>query len=398
MEKSKTVGGILLVAGTTIGAGMLAFPLGTGLIGFMPSLVLLLLFWLLMLYSAFLFLELTVGEEKETNLISMAEHTLGKKGALVAWILYLFLLYALLTAYLAGSAPLIVGLFNHLFSLDLSALWGIVPLLLVFGLFVYQGALFVDRANRFLMGGLALSFCVLVFYLIPAVQPSFLLYSDLGYFKSAVSVVATAFGFHVIIPTLVNYLHRDIRALKKVILIGSAIPLVVYIFWEALILGILPIHGEGGIHQGFVDGSHAVILVARLLQHPFLLSVASLFSFFAIITSFLGVSLSLMDFLKDGLKMRRDHMGRLFLFVLTFTPPIFFTLTDPRAFLSALEYAGGFGVVSMLALLPAAMCWSKRYLLKKKAPFQVRGGKAALVAVMVISVLVMLIEAMNKYE
>ena len=40
MNLGRLLGGILLVAGTAIGAGMLALPVSTGLAGFYPSLFL----------------------------------------------------------------------------------------------------------------------------------------------------------------------------------------------------------------------------------------------------------------------------------------------------------------------------------------------------------------------
>src|SRR5206468_11353 len=89
--------------------------------------------------------------------------------------------------------------------------------------------------------------------------------------------------------------------------------------------------------------------------------VARFFSFFAIVTSFLGVSLSLMDFLADGFGIKKTRTGRIALYLMTFVPPLLITLIDPRAFLSALEYAGAFGVVTLLGLFPALMVWSGRY-------------------------------------
>ena len=53
----RLIGGILLVAGTTIGAGMLALPVVTGFVGFWPSLALFFVYWLYMTFTAFLMFE-----------------------------------------------------------------------------------------------------------------------------------------------------------------------------------------------------------------------------------------------------------------------------------------------------------------------------------------------------
>lgn len=74
--------------------------------------------------------------------------------------------------------------------------------------------------------------------------------------------------------------------------------------------------------------------------------------------------------------------------LLTFLPPFFITLVDPRAFLTGLEYAGAFGVVILLGLYPALMVWRGRYHGKfnPNAPYSdTPGGKLAVLAAIVIS-------------
>ena len=392
---NKLVGGILLVSGTTIGAGMLALPVCTGLAGFFPSVVLYVLFWIYMTYTAFLMLEVNLWmENKHTNLVSMAKQTLGRGGEIVSWITYLFLLYSLTTAYIAGSAPIVIDFIYTLTGYTLPSWAGSVPMLLIFGFFVYRGTQSVDYVNRLLMFGLAVAYIALAAFLTPHVEVSNLAHADWNHLWVAVSVVATSFGYHIIIPTLTTYLHRDLSQLKKVIFIGSLVPLIVYIIWELLVLGIVPL---SGLEQGLKGGTDGACLLSDYLQHPILAMIARCFSFFAIVTSFLGVSLSLSDFLADGLKIKKTHKGRAFLFVLTFLPPIVFTLTNPRAFFSALGYAGAFGVVILLGLLPALMAWSGRYRKQFTSTFQTPGGKIALIAAMGFSLAVIALEIASKF-
>nr|NGX29103.1 Tyrosine-specific transport protein [Candidatus Anoxychlamydiales bacterium] len=57
VKSNKFLGSVLLISGTTIGAGMLGLPVMTGFAGFFPTLALLFFFWLYMLVTAFLYLE-----------------------------------------------------------------------------------------------------------------------------------------------------------------------------------------------------------------------------------------------------------------------------------------------------------------------------------------------------
>src|SRR5579864_4112356 len=109
---SKLIGGILLVVGTTIGAGMLALPVATAQLGFWGATALLIACWAIMTASAFVLLEVNLLLPQNTNIISMAGATLGRFGQAMTWVVYLVLLYSILSAYIAGGGDL----FHMLFS------------------------------------------------------------------------------------------------------------------------------------------------------------------------------------------------------------------------------------------------------------------------------------------
>lgn len=391
--KNKVLGGALLVAGTTIGAGMLALPVVTGTAGFVPTLCLFVAYWMFMTYTAFLLLEVNLWLGDEINLISMARKTLGKWGEVVSWGVYLFLLYLLTTAYLAGGGPIVTDVLTMATGLVIPSWVGAIPLLLIFGFFVYEGTKYVDLVNRILMLGLVITYSMMVLLMVPHVDRGLLGFAAWSKTLSAVSVVATSFGFHIIIPTLTTYLNHDKKKLVKAIFIGSLIALIVYIIWEVITLGVVPINE---IITGYNDGTNGVDLLSNQLDHPIISPIADVFSLFAIITSFLGVTLSLTDFLADGLRIKKTHIGRIALFALTFIPPFVFILTYPNAFLRALEFAGAFGVIVLLALMPALMVWSGRYRKKLTGPLTVPGGKPALVLVIMISLVIIGLETFNK--
>ncbi len=393
---NRLVGGILLVAGTTVGAGMLALPIVTGAAGFIPSLVLFILYWLYMTFTALLILEVNLWMNKQTNLITMAKETLGNAGQVVSWVVYLFLLYTLTTAYIAGSTSIFLDAIDAFTGLSLPFWMGSSLLLAMFSLVVYKGTLLVDYINRFLILGLAITYILMVMFLTSHVQPTLLERMHWPALGIAVSIVSTSFGFHIIIPTLTNYLHRDVSKLRQVILIGSVIPLIVYIVWELLILGIIPLKGPHGLIEGYQKGVDGATLLSQVLENSQLAILARSFSLFAIITSFLGVSLSLSDFLADGLNIKKTRQGRIFLYLLTFLPPLLFTWTDPRVFLHALEYAGAFGVVTLLGLLPVLMVWKGRYVQHRQSSFTVPGGKVALIIALILSLGVIGLEILNK--
>lgn len=78
--KNRTLGSILIVAGTTIGAGMLAMPLASAGVGFGVTLGLLITLWALMCYTALLLLEVYQHVPADMGLGSLAARYLGRYG------------------------------------------------------------------------------------------------------------------------------------------------------------------------------------------------------------------------------------------------------------------------------------------------------------------------------
>lgn len=379
----------MLVAGTTIGAGMLGLPLVTGFAGFYPSILLILVYWLVMLYTAFMTLEVTLWFPYEVNFVTMAEKTLGSFGKWITWAVYLFLLYALTTAYLAGLNPLVLDFFECVFGWALPVWSGYIPILLLFGFFIYRGFAWVEHANRWMMCGMLLTFIFILIFLSPNVDSTLLQHRNWGALPIAFAVLATSFGYHIIIPSLVTYLDRNVEDCKRAIWIGSIVPVVVYIIWEWLSLGIIPVTGPLSLESAAATGMTSGELLAEITQFGMLKGALRIFSLFLIVTSFLGVSISLFDFLADGLRIKKTRIGKSALFFLTFIPPVLICLRNPYVFLDALDYAGAYGVVTLLVILPCAFIFFGRKEFSFSQYYRVRGGNVVLVLILIFAILVM---------
>jgi len=392
MKMNHFIGGILLVSGTTIGAGMLALPVMTSFVGFFPSLLIFGVCWLVMLLTAFCFLDVNCSIKGEVNLISMADKMLGTWGKVLSWIVYLLLLYSLTAAYIAAGTPLVQKGVHALIGYEMPYVLANFSLPVIFGAFVYLGTLGVDLVNRFLMFGLGLSFLLLIVFLPEHVQPALLLHVDFAPTYIALPVVITSFGYHIIIPTLTTYLNHDKKHLRLTLVIGSILPLVIYVLWQIGTLGIIPIEGKHSLMEAWKQGSSAVVPLAQIVASSSIRLTAYFFSFFAIVTSFLGVSLSLSDFLTDGFKLKKTWEGRLFAIALTFIPPLIFVLTYPRGFILALEYAGAF-VAILLIFLPAIMAWH----LKKPKFYKTAVGKTMLITLMLFAAFIVVIDILEQW-
>lgn len=388
---AKTIGGIFLVVGISIGAGILALPVTTSTSGFFPSFIMMIGCWMLMTFNALLVLEANLWFPQDSNIISMAKHTLGRFGEVTAWLSYLLLFYSLLSAYISAGADISNDLLATLGS-DIPIWVDALIFTIIFGSIVYQGTSKIDHVNRILVYLKFLVFFILVGFIIGHVKLPLLLEGKPKTVYTGLMVMVTSFGFASIVPTLRSYFDGDVKKLRQVIIIGSLIPLCFYIIWDFVILGALPLRGSNGLLHVLHSGRTTSQLIESLrvtVGNQWVTSSARTFSSICVITSFLGVALALSDFLADGLKVKKENKGKYFIYALTFLPPLSAVLFYPEAFLIALNYAGTFCTI-LLAVLPGLMVWRGRYHLKMPATFRMPGGRTILIFVLAISSLVTL--------
>lgn len=395
LKKSQRVlGAVLLVAGCCIGAGMLGLPLVTMTAGFLPTVVAFIISWAFMATTGLLLLEANLWFSQGVNLITLAEKTLGKTARTLVLFLFLFLFYCLMVAYLSGGGALISELAVQLFGIVLEPYYASIVMVALFGFVVFLGARDVDLVNRFLMAGLAVSYAVLMGLGIPHVKLSGMSEGVWKYAFPALPAMIISFGYHNLVPTLTTYLEGNVRHLRIAILAGSFIPLVIYLLWEGMILGILPKNGE---LQSAVDaGAMVTSLLRQTVGSSRVVEWMQAFAFFSLLTSFMPVGLSFVDFLADGLKMKKNNRGSLFLVSLVFLPPLIFSYFYPALFLTALNYAGAFGAVVLFGIIPVAMAWKGRYVEMRQGERLVPGGKPVLLLIAGFAGFVFLMQLINE--
>lgn len=388
---SKLVGSVLLIVGTSIGAGMLALPIATSQLGFVGSLLLLVGCWFVMTASAFLLLEVNLWLPPNSNIISMAKATLGPLGQLLAWVVYLSLLYSLLCAYIAGGSDL----FHNLLlmrAVNVPVSISSIVFTALFGAVVFMGIRAVDYTNRLLMFVKLGAYLLLVILLMPAIELEKLSASNWRELMSvtAITVTITSFGYATIVPSLRIYFADDLKRLKKAILIGSLIPLICYAAWDAAIMGIIPMERMLSILLSPNSTSDLVNTLNDATVHGAVTFFSKLFTSICVVTSFLGVALCLTDFLADGFKLEKQGASHVFVQLLTFLPPLTIVLFFPNAFIKALQYAGIYCVI-LLVILPAWMAWRGRYHRRIASGFTVSGGKLLLGLLLLFGAAVMLL-------
>ncbi|MCI0381871.1 MAG: tyrosine transporter [Chlamydiae bacterium] len=388
-KKGSVFGGMLLIVGSCIGAGMLGLPILTGLAGFFPSLIMFFSAWIFMTATALILVEVHGVFDKRVNLITMVGHTLGKWGKIACWVLYLFLFYALLVAYIAASGNLTSSFLKDFFTISFPNWGGSIILVFLFGWVVYLGTRPVDLLNRGLMLFKILSFLGLVFMGVKLVDGSLLLRTKISYAVFALPILVISFGFHNMIPSLVNYLGGSIKRTRLAIIGGGLFTLLIYLIWQIIVLGILPLEGDPGILESLKSGKEAAQTISSLVGSTSMSYYVNALAFFSILTSFIAQALSLTHFLEDGLKISYKKQENIIMCCLALFPPLVLSLLYPQIFFKALNFAGGICAVVLFGIMPVLMVWKARYQKRIKTSYQMKGGKAALVLIFLFALFIL---------
>ncbi|WP_150464221.1 amino acid permease [Francisella sp. XLW-1] len=347
---SRSIGSVFLIIGTTIGAGMLSLPLIVASCGFTMAVILLILSWSVMYTTALKLLRVCAEYPLGVNFTTMMQARVSKGYLIFFSIIYLLLLYSLMSAYTTQGSSLVATLGGVGDSSKTSVAIAAIIFTLIFGalMFSYRVS---DYANRLFVMLKFLFFAVAIVIMLFYVNTSYLERAPLSFsaFIFAWPTLLPSFGFHNIIPVIYEYQKGDVKSLKKSILIGSLCVLVIYIVWILLALALIPQQGLHSYQILFSSGNNTPMGLAseiRQVSKSASLEVGlNVFMHIAIITSFIGVGISLLHYIRDLFSRYNKQIGNIVLGLICFIPPLIFTVFYPRGFILALQYAAIFAVI-----------------------------------------------------
>lgn len=390
--KNRVFGSTLIIAGTAVGAGMLAMPLTSAQMGFGMTFAILFFLWILLTFTALLYAEVHQYSPNDAGIAGITEQYFGLTGKLIVNFILLFFMYAVLTAYITGSGNLLFSLIPKSLDIDPEKAQKIAALLfaVLFGIIVTIGIALSDITNRLFFGLKVLSFIVLLYFLFGKFSVTNLQYAPTNNLLlfSALPIFFMTFGFHICTPTINEYLQGDNQKLRLACIFGSTGIFIIYIIWQMATHGVLEQSQliailnqdpslNGLIHAFEVTtGSKTISEIVRI------------FSVLALTTSYIGVSLGLSNAVKDLLAHFNMSKNNLMVGAITFIPPIIVGFTYPNIFLSAFSFAGViFAFIGVI--LPVALAYKSRKL--NPDARHVRGGNLSLILAVVSAVVIIFV-------
>ncbi|MCC5600778.1 amino acid permease [Nostoc favosum] len=366
-QPGSVLGSTALIAGTTVGAGILALPAVTLPSGIVPSTSGLIAVWLYALVSGLLVAEVTLNTMRteghpSIGFLAVVEKILGKVGGRLAGGAYLFMHYALLVAYIAQGGEILGAATAKIWSVQILPTWvGTTTFTLLFGGIMYLGReKFIEKLNSAFVGIVIVSFLGLLLLAGGHIQSTQLLFQNWSALGSAISVMSVALFFQNVVPLVVTQLEGDARKIRQSIFIGSVIPLIMFLAWNAVILGSISPDMLHGTSNGKSVFDPLQILRAGGAGE-WLAVLVSIFSEFAIATSFIGFVYGLLDLFKDIFLIAQGKLfSRLPLYSLVLFPPMTLGTLNPSIFFTALDYTGTFSISVLGGIIPALMSWKQR--------------------------------------
>ncbi|MGK2889401.1 MAG: aromatic amino acid transporter [Candidatus Malihini olakiniferum] len=357
------LGGAMIIAGTALGAGMFSIPIVTAGVWFSGSVLLLIATWFCMYASGLMILETNLHYPAGTSFHTMVKDLLGKQWNALNSLSVVFVLYILTYAYISAGGLIITHTLAEISPIGQATSGFLFSLLVAF--IVWLSARAVDRLITILIGGMVITFVLAVSDLFTQVNHSRLLMSapvDAPYFPYALAALPyllASFGYHGNVLGLVKYYHKDGHTVARSLLYGTLLSLAIYLLWQYVIQGNIP---REGFKEIVAEGGN----IGNLLQHmgsstqsAYLMPLLNAFSYMALVSSFLGVSLGLFDYIHDSFSLADTPRGRTQAACITFIPPTLAALIDPDGFLHAIGFAG-LAATLWAVIIPACMVVSAR--------------------------------------
>jgi tyrosine-specific transport protein len=377
----------LMITGTTIGIGILGLPIKTGLAGVLPSLTATIAVWVVMLATGWILAKGIIASGDPIDISTLVYRKLGKPGRIMTVIGYLVLVYGIITAHLAGGGDVL----SALTSGGLSATTSILIFFAVATVIALLGVGWVEKINSFLMAGLFVSFCMLLFEIAGSVDVARFEHKDWSFLTSTIPIIICAQTYHLIIPSVCRILDHDPRAVMKALIIGTLIPVFVNTLWMVIVIGALPLAGAGDntILAAFQKGQAATVPLAAALHSAVISRFTLIFSMVVLVSSYVLQSTAVIGFFEDLLPVSLGTKRRATSAVLGFIPPLVVVFLYPGIFLKALDVIGGGSVILLFVAIPSLM------LFRESASGRVK-TKALAICLLLVSLFFMGIEIMQE--
>lgn len=382
---------VAILVGTIIGAGVLAIPYAIMRAGFLTGALLMVILSIASILVYLYMGEIVLRTKEKYQLSGYAHKYLGSKGRKLMVFSILFGNYGALIAYLIGigkSFSAIFGMQNVIFNLfGISLSFDVVFSLLFFifgSTIVYLGIRGVGKSELYM--GCVVIFIILLISIITLFHFNLnnVLLFDFSKIFLPYGVILFALAGAIAVPEMREEM-RNKKQLKKAILIGSLIPILLYFLFSLVVVGAC----------GKSTSEIAVVCLSEKFGGV-MLWFGNIFAIFAMATSFLTLGLGLKEMYNYDYRIRE----RISWLLACFIPLIIFFLimlfVKQERFFKTIGISGGIAM-TLEGILIVLMFSKAKKLGDRKPEYFIRENKLISFALILIFVLGMIYTLLNFF-
>ncbi len=303
MAKKHLLGAVSTMVGYIIGAGILGIPYVFAKAGFLTGFLTLIILgitaMLINLYTG----EIALRTKGSHQLTGYADIYLGKYAKYLMLVAMVFMVYGALTAYILKGGEFISVLLAPI--LNLSPMICSILFFAAGTSLVFIGIKAIEKSEMLFFIFFMVIILAILFIAYPFIKTGNLASFDIKNIFIPYGIVLFAYMGIAAVPEIREELkHNNIKLMKKAIIIGSLIPIVIYALFAFAVVGV----------TGTATTDGAIIGLGNVVG-PFLLTIGVVFGIITVFTSFLVVSLSLKETYNFDLKLNKKISSELTCFV-----------------------------------------------------------------------------------
>ena len=326
LAKHKTLVGIGTMLGAIVGAGILAIPYVMAQSGLLLGFILTVVLGLSLLLVNLMAGEIVLRTKKQHQLTGYAEKYLGSWGKRVMMFSMVFSIYGALTAYLIGLGETAAAIFH----------WG-NPLMytiicfIIASSIIYRGVKATGTVDSILMGLLMVIIFFITVFSYQNINFDRLTALNLAKLFAPYGVVLFALMGIPAVPEVQEVLEQQKQKMKKVLIIGSLIPIFLYLLFAGVVVGVIGLEN----FEVLAPNQRIATVALSIYSSPILGIFANLIAILAMFTSFLTLGTAMIEMYEYDYAF--SHLWAL---LLTFILPLLIALFSLSTFITVIAVTG----------------------------------------------------------
>lgn len=294
---------------------------------------------------------------------------------------FIIFAYGALTAYIIKTGEFLNALLSPILG-GTTMLYSIIFFIFSF-IIIYEGIKIVEKSEVSMVFLIFIIIIIIAIFAIPNLNTNNLTNFNIKNFFIPYGIVFFAFLATPAIPAMNEELKNNKKALKKAIIIGSLIPLFIYILFALIVVGITGINTTDG----------AILGLATILGNK-LLILGSILGILTMATSFIAVAFALVEMYHFDYKLKRKISSVFSCFIPLIIALIIINSNIKNAFFKVLDITGSIG--GSLAAILIILIWLKAKKLGNRKPEYSINKKNILILIMILMLILGIV--IKSYE